>query len=229
VRGAGCGGAGRDYLHLAEDLDTCWFSRTLRQARHVALARRRTRATWRRAFAAVRGTTGVRGTVARQSPLGSVLPPGTGGPSPSEHADAPFRNSSAAIHRREFVAARSVTFESALAVHAAMSVVRPAPTRGVLDRVRDGRRVPGVRSRRGPAGSRRQHRRGDRGRRDRRAKARRCGLRGYRLSHSRSRRSRKRRSGSCCVSDSARSYDLRASADRPSRRHKSACAECARW
>ena len=45
---------------------------------------------------------------------------------------------------------------------------------------------------------------------------------------SRSRRSRNRRSGSCCVSVSARSYDSRASSTLPRRRHRSALAECAR-
>ena len=44
-----------------------------------------------------------------------------------------------------------------------------------------------------------------------------------------SRRPRNRCSGSCRVSRSARSYDSRAAAVRPSRRHSSARAECARW
>ena len=46
--------------------------------------------------------------------------------------------------------------------------------------------------------------------------------------NSASRRSRKRRSGACFVSSSARSYAAIASAVRPSRRHRSARAECAR-
>ncbi len=44
-----------------------------------------------------------------------------------------------------------------------------------------------------------------------------------------SRRSRKRRSCSCRVSSSARWYEARASAVRPRRRHRSACAAWARW
>ena len=43
-----------------------------------------------------------------------------------------------------------------------------------------------------------------------------------------SRRWRNRRSGSCRVSSRARRYDVRASADRPSRRHRSARAACTR-
>ena len=43
------------------------------------------------------------------------------------------------------------------------------------------------------------------------------------------RRSRNRRSGSCLASSSALAYDARASSTRPSRRQRSARAECAKW
>ncbi len=62
--------------------------------------------------------------------------------SPSEPAAHPAWNSSGAIHRREFVTARSVTLELPLAVHAAMAAGGVAPTRGLSERVRAAREFP---------------------------------------------------------------------------------------